>query len=150
MGAKKGNKNNYKHGGISTKLYKVWSSMKNRCLNINHQAFNNYGGRGITICPEWANDYTIFRDWSLSNGYQEGLEIDRRENNGNYSPENCRFVTAQENSQNRRNTKLTLKIANEIRELWKTGKYLQKELAEIYNTDKQRISRIVLNKIWKN
>ena len=49
MGAKKGNKNNYKHGGISTKLYKVWSSMKNRCLNINHQAFNNYGGRGITI-----------------------------------------------------------------------------------------------------
>ena len=107
---------NEKHGESFTKLYYMWHSIKNRCLNANAQTYKDYGGRGITICPEWTNDYTIFRDWALTNGYQEGLEIDRRDNNGNYNPENCRFVTHKINGRNRRNVKLSIEKANEIRD----------------------------------
>ena len=85
-------------GRTGTKLYNIYRSMNRRCKDIKN---SRYGGRGITICPEWTNDYTIFRDWSLNNGYLEGLEIDRRENDGNYTPEKCRWVTHKENCNNR-------------------------------------------------
>src|SRR3972149_5861978 len=58
----------YKHGGKGTKLYKIWLNMRRRCRNENNKY---YGGKGITVCPEWANDYIIFRDWSLNNGYMD-------------------------------------------------------------------------------
>ncbi len=101
---RKNNKKNYKHGYSYTKLYAVWAGIKKRCNNQNSYNYKYYGGRGITICPEWANDYVVFRDWALSHGYKEGLEIDRRENNGNYEPSNCRWVTRTENQRNKRNT----------------------------------------------
>src|SRR3990172_12129500 len=121
-----------KHGGSYTKLYYVWSNMKQRILNPKDKGYKNYGGRGITICPEWTNDYIVFRDWTLSNGYAEGLQINRINNDGNYEPSNCNWITNKENQRNRRDTIINLQIANEIRELEKTGKYLQKELAEKY------------------
>ena len=138
-----------KHGGYYTKLYKVWVSMKQRILNPTTKFYKDYGGRGITICPEWTESYIVFRDWSLSNGYQEGLEIDRKDTNGNYEPSNCRWVTHKENMRNRRNNKLSLEKANEIRALYNSGYYTQKQLAEKYNVSRRLIGNIINSKIWK-
>ena len=136
------------HGGYGTILHHIWLGIKCRCNNPKHKSYKDYGGRGITICPEWTNDYTKFRDWALSNGYQEGLEIDREDNDGNYEPKNCRWVTHKENCNNRRGKKLYLEKVNEIRKLYATGNYTQKELAEKFNVSQTLISQIILNKIW--
>src|SRR3972149_3257398 len=124
-----------KHGGSYTKLYYVWSNMKQRILNPNNKGYKNYGGRGITICPEWTdklNGFINFRDWALNNGNADNLVIDRENSYGNYEPSNCRFLTMEESNRNRTNT-ITMEIANEIRALHKTGEYTQQELAEKYN-----------------
>ena len=86
-------------------LYGVWCSMKGRCENPNRQKYKDYGGRGIKVCEEW-HDCGVFAEWAFANGYKQGLQIDRIDNNGDYRPENCRFVTPKQNSRNRRNTKL--------------------------------------------
>lgn len=79
--------------------------MKNRCFNPKCKAFKDYGGRGITVCDEWVSDPDSFVEWALSNGYEYGLAIDRIDNDGNYEPNNCRWVTAAENNQNRRSSR---------------------------------------------
>jgi hypothetical protein len=87
----------------NTRLYKVWCGMKQRCNNPNCEHYHRYGGRGIKICPEW-NDkhgFAEFAKWALTHGYKSNLQIDRINNNGNYEPSNCRFVTALENMHNR-------------------------------------------------
>lgn len=98
------------HDGTSksqtSRLYDVWQGMKNRCtINPKSHDYPIYAARGIKVCEEWEHDFVAFRDWALSHGYQPGLYLDRRENNLSYSPDNCRFVTAQGNSINRRITK---------------------------------------------
>lgn len=90
------------HGKKNTKLYKVWNSMKGRCFNTNHRAYKNYGGRGITVCDEWKDDFLCFYNWSMANGYQEGLSIDRENNDGNYEPSNCRWTTSKVQRNNSR------------------------------------------------
>lgn len=141
------NKANYKHGYKGTRLYEVWQHMKQRVLNTNLKQFKDWGGRGITICDEWLN-FIPFRDWSLSNGYADNLVIDRKNSNGNYEPSNCRFITILESNRNKTNT-ITLEIANEIRELYNTGDYILKELAEKYGVSISTIDDIILNKRWK-
>lgn len=89
------------HGGRKDNLYKVWSGMKARCNNKNHTSYERYGGRGIFVCKEWNSDYMLFREWSLLSGYKRGLQIDRINNDKEYSPDNCRWVTNQQNSFNR-------------------------------------------------
>lgn len=95
------------HGGSTDGLYRVWSDMRRRCSDPRRESFKNYGGRGIAVDPRWEN-YASFRDWSLTNGYREGLDIDRKANDGPYSPENCRWTTRKVNMRNmRRNTILS-------------------------------------------
>ena len=77
--------------------------MKARCYNANNPYYYNYGGRGISICDEWLNDFSSFYNWAVNNGYKDTLFIDRINNNGNYEPSNCRWVTPKENSNNKRN-----------------------------------------------
>ena len=93
-----------KHGKRYTKLYTIWTSIKKRTLNPKNKRYNDYGGRGITICEEWKNDFMSFYNWALSNGYEEnkGLSIDRIDNDGGYSPENCRWTTKTIQSRNQR------------------------------------------------
>lgn len=85
------------------KLYKVHEQMKQRCFNKNCKTFYRYGGRGITVCDEWLK-YSNFKEWALKNGYKEGLDIDRINNDGNYEPNNCRFVPHIINCYNRSST----------------------------------------------
>ena len=90
-----------KHGNSRSKLYKIWVAMRQRCLNPNDANYHRYGGRGITVCDEWLNDFKAFYDWSMANGYVEGkLDLDRTDNNKGYCPENCRFVSHRENLKN--------------------------------------------------
>ena len=85
-----------------TKLYKTYSKIKDRCFNKNCKHYDNYGGRGITMCEEWRNNYQLFYNWAIANGYKEGLSIDRINNNGNYEPSNCRFATSTVQNNNKR------------------------------------------------
>lgn len=95
-----------KHGGEKTPLYSVWHTMKNRCLNSSTDSFESYGGRGITICAEWLDDFSVFREWAEGSGYRAGLQIDREDVNGHYEPGNCRWVTPKVQGNNRRNNVL--------------------------------------------
>lgn len=94
-----------KHNLSYSKLYKVWQGMKTRCYNGKFIYYKNYGGRGISICDEWKCNFLTFYKWAINNGYQEGLTIDRTNNDGNYEPNNCRWVTRAEQNRNQRKTK---------------------------------------------
>lgn len=91
------------HGETKTRLYHIWSNMKQRCNNISHKDYPNYGGRGITYCPEWEN-YLNFRIWAFDNGYNNSLTLDRIDCNGNYSPDNCKWATLIDQARNKRKT----------------------------------------------
>lgn len=84
------------HNDWKNPLHKRWCDIKYRCYNPKSSRFHRYGGRGIKMCDEWFNDYVSFRDWCYSNGYKEGLTIDRIDNDGDYEPNNCRWVTQKE------------------------------------------------------
>lgn len=93
---------NYKHGLSKHPIFNVWNHMIQRCYNPNCRAFKNYGARGISVCAEWKDSPVEFIKWSEQNGWDPKLEIDRIDNDGDYSPENCRYVTHSENNKNKR------------------------------------------------
>lgn len=92
-----------KHGVSGSHLYMVYHGMKARCYNQNNRDYKHYGGRGIKICNEW-EDYTVFEEWAIANGYKQGLTIERIDVNGDYCPDNCKWITQQEQTRNKRTT----------------------------------------------
>lgn len=137
---------NTKHGLSGTRLYGIWRGMNDRCFNPKSPSYENYGGRGITICPEWLGEHGLlkFIDWSENNGYADNLSIDRIDVNGNYEPSNCRWDDWITQNNNRR-----------PKEEWKErekpfefeGKrYFLYELCEIFNTSEPAI-RYRMNKL---
>lgn len=86
----------------TSRLYRIWNCMKNRCANNNHNDYKLYGERGISVCEEWEHDFSNFYNWSIENGYKDNLSIDRIDVNGNYEPSNCKWSTAKEQSRNKR------------------------------------------------
>jgi len=94
------------NGVVNNPSYKVWKSIKERCTKSWHKSYKDYGWRGIEMCDDWLNDSRCFVKWANVNGYKKGLQIDRIDNDGNYEPSNCHFVTPRENSLNRRKSKV--------------------------------------------
>lgn len=93
-------------GESKTHLYGVWLQIRNRCMKESNPHYMDYGGRGISVCKSWSNSYESFRNWALSSGYKQGLSIDRINNDGNYEPDNCRWVDSVAQANNRRSNKI--------------------------------------------
>lgn len=107
------------HGKSYTRLHNIWSGMKARCYNKNHDYYKNYGGRGVTVCEEWRDNFQAFYDWAVSNGYSTELTIDRINNDGNYEPSNCRWSTKKEQANNtRKNKRITFNGKTQTLSQW--------------------------------
>lgn len=119
----------------ASKLYSIWVNMRNRCSNQENKSFAYYGGRGISVCDEW-NEFLNFEKWAIQNGFEENLTLDRVDVNGNYDPENCRWISRKEQMRNTRSNHL-LTYNGETKTM--------AEWAEItgipYSTLKQRINK---------
>lgn len=88
------------HHATKTRLYKIWDGMRERCTRVRHPHYHSYGGRGISVCDKWQGFYN-FKNWAENNGYSDNLTLDRIDVNGNYSPDNCRWVTMKTQANNK-------------------------------------------------
>ncbi len=105
-------KANTKHGeshSNRTRLYTIWCAMRQRCNNPNREAYKHYGGKGVKICDEWQN-YEAFKAWAMGNGYADNLCVDRINPQGDYEPDNCRWITASENTARANKNHTTRKV----------------------------------------
>ncbi len=93
-----------------TRIRDIWRTLKRRCNNPKDKDYKRYGGRGVTICDQWANDFEIFYNWCIDNKLTKGLQIDRIDNNKGYCKDNCRVVTPKENSRNKSNNATTISL----------------------------------------
>jgi predicted XRE-type DNA-binding protein len=139
------------HGLSHHPLYGTWHNMVQRCHNPEHKSYPDYGARGVTVCPEWRDNPRAFIEYVEANlgPRPDGHTLDRIKNNRGYLPGNVRWADWATQAQNRRTTRLTSEIADEIRRLYATGQYTQRELAEKFDTDQPRISAIVRGVKWK-
>jgi len=131
----------------SKRLYFCWKNIHIRCKYKSYNRYNRYGGRGIKVCSEWSN-YLIFQEWSLNNGYNNNLQIDRINNNGNYEPSNCRWVLPIINHRNSSNVKLNIGYIKSIKYKYKQGN-TPLELSEQYNITRRQVYNILNNKHWQ-
>ena len=93
----------YSHGLSNHKLNSLWRGIKTRCYNQKSKSYKYYGAKGISMCDEWKNDFKTFYNWCIANGYDENLTIERIDYKGNYEPNNCKFISIQEQQRNKRN-----------------------------------------------
>ena len=137
---------NYKHGRSGTPTYWAWQNMKARCNNPNYQDYHRYGGRGIHYDPKWEDFQTFFED--MGSKPFPNAQVDRIDNDGNYTPENCRWVTPAEQSRNRSDNKLTPRKVEIIQGLILSGIFQYKEIANTFDVDPSTISNVATGKTW--
>lgn len=140
-----------KHGYSTAKkdkLYWVFASIKTRCYNKNSKSYSYYGGLGISICDEWLKDFTLFRDWALRHGWTKGMNICRKGDIGNYSPDNCYIATSRRNQQDRRGNVINMWKARVIRRMFNNHNWSQKKIAEFFGIAQDTTHLIVRNKTW--
>lgn len=130
------------------RVYCLWLGMKKRCYSESHHKYHRYGARGIYVCQEWLENPTVFVDWAMSHGWQPGLQIDRRDNDGPYSPENCHFCTRVANGRNKSCTKLTIEKAEHLRSLYSGGGHTHQSLATLFCVSKAVAGKIIRNQLW--
>lgn len=128
-----------KHDGHRTPLYRVWHSMIQRCESPADQNYPRYGGRGILVCEEW-HKFSTFRSWAESSGYAKGLYIDRRDNDGNYEPSNCRWVTSAVSAFNRPTTVNNIAVIAAVKDLSHDRLLTSKLLGALFAIDPRRVS----------
>jgi hypothetical protein len=130
-------------------LYIIWDCMVQRCTNQNNVRYSSYGGRGISVCVNWRCYPITFIKWALRNGWENGLTIDRIDNNGNYNPNNCRFITKAKNSGKTRRTKINSDIATEIKDYIRLG-YAHKDIARHLGIPQHIVKDVSSGRSWKN
>lgn len=136
------------HGMRDTLIYQTWFAMKQRCYDKNQKHFNRYGGRGIVVCDRWKNSFSAFYKDMGKRPFKKA-QIDRINNDGNYEPSNCRWVTNAENCRNQIRTVMNWFTARSLRRLYKMHKYTNIELAKIYKMPLGSVGNIVYNSTWK-
>ncbi len=136
------------HGLHKTSEYSTWANMKDRCLNPRQKGYQSYGGRGITVCGRWQDSFVAFYEDMGAKPFKKA-QIDRINNDGNYEPSNCRWISCVKNSRNRRNNNLTLAKARDIRKRYAKGSISQKLLAKLYKVNNKSIWRVLHNRTWK-
>lgn len=128
-------------------LIVIYRAMLARCYYPSHKDYYYYGGRGIEVCHEWRKSFASFRQWCQANGYRKGICIDRRDVDGDYCPENCRFIDRRESSRNRRNVTITVEKASEIRRLLMEG-MTARQLCEMFKVGRHVIYKIKKGITW--
>ena len=131
---------NKTHGLSKTRLYRIWCGMKSRCYNSNDTTYKNYGGREIEICDEWLgeNGFITFYNWAMQNGYADNLTIERNNHEGNYEPDNCRWIPIEDQAKNTRRIRL-VRIGNDVKSLSEWCRVLNVSMSTVYKR---------LNKGW--
>ncbi len=137
------------HGLRHTPEYSIWRSMRQRCSNKNHKSYQNYGGRGITVCEKWKNSFMAFYQ-DMGARPTDKHTIERVDNNKGYSPENVIWTSNCINCQNQRSTKLDAEKVRRIRDLYKRKLYTRKELASEFGVSKSTINRVISYIAWGN
>lgn len=135
------------HGLSSSRLYRIYRHMLNRCYNQNVDSYGIYGGRGIKVCEEW-HSFEPFCKWAVENGYEERLTLDRKDNDKGYFPANCQWSTQTEQQRNKRSNVLTMAKAREIRRMRNQG-IKNIEVANFFGISTSLACDVYKNKVWK-
>lgn len=124
--------------------------MKDRCYNKNCKQYNDYGGRGIKVCEEWKDDFMSFYNWAIDNGFSEELSIDRIDVDGNYCPDNCRWVTMKVQANNKRNNrKMKIKSRSLTIAQWSEATGLQYQKMKDIVDYTEKLENIIMNNgLW--